>query len=181
MLPFAAYLRRHLGVIAPRAANISAGSFTAGIIALIGACFVVPQHTHDVLAVADSMSFLAAPPEVFWQWECYAAVGARGGQTKPVCGAIVFGSWAVSAILLPVLLVGIFFSESLLLLTRLEPSWATPIRSALRHSVFWHLGFWELMGAVAVFRISLRRGFPNAARATLPYSSVRLRCDSDLR
>jgi len=27
---------------------------------------------------ADSMSFLAAPPQVFWQWECYAAVGVRG-------------------------------------------------------------------------------------------------------
>src|SRR5438045_7412290 len=51
MLPFAGYLQRHLGVIAPRAANISAGAFTAGIIALICACFVVPQHTHDVLGV----------------------------------------------------------------------------------------------------------------------------------
>ena len=27
---------------------------------------------------ADSMSFLAAPLQVFWQRECYAAVGARG-------------------------------------------------------------------------------------------------------
>src|SRR5205814_10002019 len=35
MLPFAGYLRRHLGVIAPRTANIGAGTFTAGIIALI--------------------------------------------------------------------------------------------------------------------------------------------------
>src|SRR6266436_9195411 len=35
MLPFAGYLRRHLGVIAPRTANISAGTFTAGIIALL--------------------------------------------------------------------------------------------------------------------------------------------------
>src|SRR5437762_11017856 len=51
MLPFAGLLRRHLEVIAPRAANISAGTFTAGIIALICACFVVPQHTHDVLGV----------------------------------------------------------------------------------------------------------------------------------
>jgi hypothetical protein len=51
MLPFAGYLQLHLGVIAPRAANISAGTFTAGIIALIWACFIVPQHTHDVLGV----------------------------------------------------------------------------------------------------------------------------------
>jgi hypothetical protein len=26
-----------------------------------------------------------------------------------------------------------------------------PIRNALRHSVFWHLGFWEWTGAAAVF------------------------------
>ena len=46
---------------------------------------------------------------------------------------------------------GVFRSEFLLLLTRLEPSSAVPIRGALRHSVFWHLGFWEWMGAAAVF------------------------------
>src|SRR2546422_8547945 len=32
MLPFAGYLRRHLGVIAPRTANIAAGTFTAATI-----------------------------------------------------------------------------------------------------------------------------------------------------
>jgi len=47
-------------------------------------------------------------------------------------------------------LAGIFFSESLLLLTQLKPSWAMPIRSVLRHSLFWHLGFWEWTGAAAV-------------------------------
>src|SRR5947207_7621061 len=51
MLPFAGLLRRHLEVIAPRAANISVGTFTAGIIALFCACFVVPQHSHAVLGV----------------------------------------------------------------------------------------------------------------------------------
>src|SRR5436305_14964964 len=51
MLPFAGYLRRHLGVIAPRTANISAGTFTAGIIALIWAVFVVPQHDYCVFGV----------------------------------------------------------------------------------------------------------------------------------
>src|SRR5207253_10938183 len=51
MLPFAGYLQRYLGVIAPCAANISAGTFTAGIIALICARIVVPQHTHDAFGV----------------------------------------------------------------------------------------------------------------------------------
>src|SRR6201984_2021790 len=35
MLPFAGYLRRHLEVIAPRAARIGAANFAAGIAALI--------------------------------------------------------------------------------------------------------------------------------------------------
>src|SRR5262249_764285 len=60
----------------------------------------------------------------------------------------LFWVWS-SVTLLP--LIGIFFSESLLVLTRLKLSWAVPIRSALRNSVFWHLGFWEWTGAVAVF------------------------------
>ena len=34
---------------------------------------------------------------------------------------------------------------------RLDPVWAAPIRNALRHSVLWHLGFWEWTGAAAVF------------------------------
>jgi hypothetical protein len=70
------------------------------------------------------------------------------GRRRNRFAAQLFWIWSLVT-LLP--LVGIFFSESLLLLTRLEPSWATPIHSALRHSVFWHLGFWEWTGAVAVF------------------------------
>jgi len=66
-------------------------------------------------------------------------------------------------------LVGIFFSECLLLLTRLEPSWATPIHTALRHSVFWHLGFWEWTGAVAVFLFLCAAVFLTPRRAALPY------------
>src|SRR5207244_8792713 len=66
MLPFAGYLQRHLGVIAPRAANISAGTFTAGIIALIFACFVVSQHTHDVFGVGRLPVFLGCSVAVFF-------------------------------------------------------------------------------------------------------------------
>src|SRR5438876_10117487 len=51
MLPFAGYLRRHLGVIASRTANISAGTFTAEIITLTCLCLVgarTPQQVLDV-------------------------------------------------------------------------------------------------------------------------------------
>src|SRR5947199_9648247 len=41
MLPFAGHLHRHLEAIAPRAATISAGTFAAGRVAVVGAWYVV--------------------------------------------------------------------------------------------------------------------------------------------
>src|SRR5439155_25180469 len=102
----------------------------------------------------------------------------KGRRRNPLA-AQLFWIWSLVT-LLP--LVGIFFSESLLLFTRLEPSWATPTRSALRHSVFWHLGFWEWTGAVAVFLFLCTAAFLTPRRATLPYvDSVQPRCDPRLR
>ena len=48
-------------------------------------------------------------------------------------------------------LAGIFLSKSLLFLAQVNPALAQPIRRTLRQSVFWHLGFWEWVGAGAVF------------------------------
>ena len=147
MLPFAGHLRRHLGVIAPRSANLSAATFTVGIIALICACFVVPQHTHDVFGVRRLHELLGRSAAGFFTigmlCGCWCAWKGRTLFTPQL-----FWVWS-SVTVLPLL--GIFLSESLLLLTRLKFSWAIPIRGALRHSVFWHLGFWEWTGAAALF------------------------------
>jgi hypothetical protein len=94
---------------------------------------------------------------------CWCAWKGRG---RNLFAARLFWVWSLVT-LLP--LAGISFSESLLLLTRLKPSWAMPIRSALRHSVFWHLGFWEWTGAVAVFVFLCAALFLTPRRATLPY------------
>src|SRR2546430_17430165 len=51
MLPFAGYLRRHLGVIAPRTANIGAGTFTAGVILPVFGLLLFWRHTHSVFCV----------------------------------------------------------------------------------------------------------------------------------
>src|SRR5436189_6013651 len=51
MLPFAGYLRRHLGVIAPRTGNIGAGTFTAGGFCRGFGWFVVPRDVHEGLGV----------------------------------------------------------------------------------------------------------------------------------
>jgi vacuolar-type H+-ATPase subunit I/STV1 len=144
MLPLAGYLRRHLKIASPRAALVSSGAFVAGIVALICTCLVVPQHVDAVLGIRRLHEFLGRSSAGFMAmgmlFGCWCAwKGCEWG---------LFWTWSL-ATLLP--LVGLFCSECLLLLTRLEPSWATPIRSALRHSVLWHLGFWEWTGAAAVF------------------------------
>jgi hypothetical protein len=149
MLPFAGYLYRNLESASPGAARVSSGAFAAGIIALICASLVVPQHVHDVLGVRRLHEFLARSAAGFLAIGMLIACWcARKGFRKNLLQGRLFWTWSFVT-LLP--LAGIFFSESLLLLTRLKPVWAMPIRSALRRSVFWHLGFWEWLGSAAVF------------------------------
>ena len=149
MLPFAGYLYQQLRNIAPRAAAVCAGSFLAGILALIGACIVVPQHTHEVLRIRRLHELLGRSAAGFFAIAmiCACWCGSKG-RHEGRGGAWLFSIWATLT-LFP--LAGIFFAELLLLLTRLEPAWSKPIRAALRHSVFWHLGFWEWTGAAAIF------------------------------
>src|SRR5947199_208841 len=141
MLPFAGYLRRNLEIASPRAARVTGEAFAAGVIALLCPCFVVPQHLHDVLGIRRLHEFLARSAAGFiaigMLTACWCAWKIRG---RSLFGARLFWTWSFVT-LFP--LAGIFFSESLLLLTRLKPSWAMPVRSMLRHSVFWHLGFWQ--------------------------------------
>lgn len=149
MLPLAGYLHRNLKSGSPHAANVSAGALTAGIIALICACLVVPQHVHDVLGVRRLHEFIARSAAGFLAigmlTACWCAwIGSR----KHLLQRRLFWTWTLVTSL-P--LAGIFVSESLLVLTRLKTAWTIPIRGALRHSVFWHLGFWEWLGSAAVF------------------------------
>jgi hypothetical protein len=149
MLPFAGYLRQQLHASAPRAAGVSAGAFTAGTIALICASLIVPQHTHNVFGLARAHEFLGRSAAGFLAigmlFSCWCAWKDR---SRSLFAAGLFWVWLMVT-LLP--LAGILLSECLLVLTRFAPAWATPIRNALRHSVFWHLGFWEWTGAAAVF------------------------------
>jgi hypothetical protein len=149
MLPFAGYLQRRLEPASPPAAHVSRWAFVAGIVALICACIIVPQHAHAVFGIRRLHELFGRSAAAFM------AIGMLSGCwcAWKGCGRGKFSPrlfWAWSAVTL-VPLIGLVSSESLLLLTRLKPSWAAPIRAALRHSVFWHLGFWEWTGAVAVF------------------------------
>src|SRR5438132_7107855 len=165
MLPFAGYLRRQLGMIAPRVALLCAGSFLAGIVALICACFVVPQHTHDVLRIRRLHELLGRSAAGFLALAmicgCWCAWKARH---KSRGAARLFWIWSALT-LLP--LVGIFCSEALLVLTRLEPARMKLVHATLRNSVFWHLGFWEWTGAVAVFAFLCAAVFLLPAQASV--------------
>jgi hypothetical protein len=149
MLPFAGYLHWNLEIASPRAARVSAGAFIAGIIALICACLVVPQHVQDVFGIRRLHELIARSAAgsmaIGMLTGCWCA---WKGFRKNLLQARLFWTWSLLTV---VPLAGIFFSESLLLITRLHPAWAMPIRSVLRHSVFWHLGFWEWLGSAAVF------------------------------
>jgi hypothetical protein len=149
MLPFAGYLHRNLETASPRAAHVSAGALIAGIVTLICACLVVPQHVHDVFGFRRLHEFIARSAAGFIAVSMLSACwSAWKGFRKNLLPARLFWTWSLVTLLPSG---GIFLGESLLLLTRLKPNWAVPIRSALRHSVFWHLGFWEWLGSAAIF------------------------------
>ena len=96
MLPFAEHLRRHLQSIAPRMAKMSAAAFTLGIVALISACFVVPQHLHETLGIrrySASCRGRTASPDVS-RWRCCVGAGAHGMaalKTRPPPPCFGFG------------------------------------------------------------------------------------------
>ena len=149
MLPFAGYLHRNLEIASPRAARVSAAALIAGIFSLISACLVVPQHVHDVLGIRRLHELIARSAAGFIAIGMLSACWcAWKGFRKNLLQGRLFWTW--SLVTLPPL-TGIFLSECFLVLTRLHPAWAMPIRSVLRNSVFWHLGFWEWSGSAAVF------------------------------
>jgi hypothetical protein len=147
MLPLVEYLRRYLKTIAPRTAKVSAGAFILGIIALICACFVVPQHADAMFGIEQLHEFLGRSAATLLVTGMLCACWCAWKGRAQLSFAL---SWVWSVVtVLP--LTGLFVSNALLVLTRVEPSWAAPIRAALRDSVFWHLGFWEWTGAAGLF------------------------------
>jgi hypothetical protein len=163
MLPFAGYLRHCLGMVAPRMAKVTAAAFVLGIITLICACVVFPQHTHATLGIQRLHEVLGHSSAGFFAigmlCGCWCASKARAQNSA---GAWLFWSWLL---LTAGPLLGLFVSETLLLLTQLVPSWANPIRHTLRHSVFWHLGYWEWTGATGIFLFLCAAVFLTPAQA----------------
>src|SRR5439155_1535706 len=97
----------------------------------------------------------------------------------PAIGLALTALFCIWSLVTLVPLAGIFVSECLLMLTRMKPAWATPIHSALRHSVFWHLGFWEWTGAAAVFVFLCAAVFLTPQQKTHPRNSSDVMCPGD--
>lgn len=148
MLPFAQLLNRGLAPVSKIGARIAGAAFLLGIVALIADCFVVPQHIHATLGIRRFHEFLARSAAgllaIGMLIGCWCAWKGRGRSLPP----LLFWIW-VTVTVLP--LAGVLCSEALLLVSQFDPAVSRPIRDAFRHSVFWHLGFWEWIGAVAVF------------------------------
>ena len=148
MLPFAQHLNRGLAPVSKIGAGIAGTAFLLGIVALIVDCFVVPQHVHATLRIRRFHEFLARSAAGL------LAIGMLSGCWCAWKGAgrslprSLLWTWAIVTVL-P--LTGVLCSEALLVVSQFNPALSRPIRNAFRHSVFWHLGFWEWIGAVAVF------------------------------
>jgi hypothetical protein len=66
---------------------------------------------------------------------------------KKLCQRRLLISWILLT-LGPVL--GVVFSECLLLVMRAHLQWSYQIDHVLKNSLFWHLAFWEWIGSAAV-------------------------------
>jgi len=148
MLPFAGYLRRQLGMIAPKMAAVCSGSFLAGIVAFDLRCFVVPHTLTTSCGFGDCMS-CSGSAAVFLALARLAVLVRWKGRYKSRGASRLFWIWSASTTSRHWR--AFSAAEALLILTRLEQLGWQPSTLRLRHSIFWHLGFFEWTGAVAVF------------------------------
>jgi hypothetical protein len=150
MLPLAGYVETRLRPVAPRWARLGRWMLSAGTVLLVLAALVVPQHVHTVMGLRHLHEALSRTSAIFFGVGmlacCVCAWRDRSGAR--LLDPRLLPCWAALTVL-P--LSGIVVCEALLLAVRAFPVWGAPVKAALRHSVVWHLGFWEWTGSAAVF------------------------------
>jgi hypothetical protein len=154
MIPFAGYINRRLRVASQLGANIGAFAFGSGVIWLILAGLVVSKRHYGIsnsLSIHEICARTAALG-IGAGLLSFCACAMKGyfipaTTTKPYRRALLL-SWIVLT-LVPIL--GIIFSECLLLTIRAYLPWYHHIDKVLKNTLFWHLAFWEWIGSVAVF------------------------------
>jgi len=172
LLPFAGYLRWYLKIASPRAALVSSGAFMAGILALICASLVVPQHAHSVLGIHRLHEFLARSSAGFiaigMLCGCWCAWKGRG---RRLFGARLFWTWSCLT-LLP--LVGLVSSEGIAAAHTIETGLDDAYSRCVAAFGVVALGFLGMDRRRGGVRVSLRgRLFNAAARNAVAAHSTR--------
>jgi hypothetical protein len=150
MVPLAGYFERRLRLVSQRLARGGRWAMSAGILLLILAALVVPQHVRPVLGLSRLHETLARTSAIGFGLAmlAFCACGWRDWRGERRLDGRLLPIWS-GLTLLPI--AGILASEALLFSARVSPGWGAVVKQAMRNSVFWHLGFWEWAGSAAVF------------------------------
>ena len=153
-LPFAGYLEQRLRGITPRLARAAGVAFALAFVFLL-LTGIVPQQvlpvfgwhrTHEFLARSSAAAFFIG---MLCCWVCAFRDRFRvfGGQRS--LGTALSYYWGCVT-LLPV---GCVASIGALqfLGHQADQAWAEQARQSFRHTILWHLAFWEWIGSVLFF------------------------------
>jgi hypothetical protein len=150
MAPLAIWIESELGedgnAIARR---VRRGAFLVGIVCLMLAAVVVPQHVHEVLGMRHAHEMLArtaaAALGLAMLGACKEAGRETGTRAREFRTLRRLWQWTI----LPTLL-GAIASGLVVGLNRWTGA-GRIVSDYLRGTIFWHLAFWEWAGSIAVF------------------------------
>jgi len=151
-LPFAGYVEQRMRGIAPRLARAAGGAFALALILLLitGVHRLLPpfgwHRTHESLARGSAAAFSFGMICC-----CVCAIRDRlrifGG--RRFLGAALSHYW-IWVTLLPVGC-GVIIGGLQFLGHDMGQAWAEQARLSFRHTIVWHLAFWEWIGSVIFF------------------------------
>jgi hypothetical protein len=147
----ARYFEQRLSPIAKRLAATGRWFLTVAISLLICAAIVVPQHVKPIFGLTRLHEGLARTSAMFFgvAMLCFCACAWKDRRSENVrLDRRLLPLWCCLTIL-PIS--GILLSEALLFVAQKSATWGPRVKETMRHSVFWHLGFWEWAGSTAVF------------------------------
>ncbi len=154
LIPFARLVSRRLRAVSRPVARVAAGGFYLGFGLLILSAMIVPQHIHPVLGFPRLHEMLARSSAVaigIGMIACCVCGILDGRRAEGVQRALypsLAALWLAFTALPLAVLAG---CGAMFLFVRMQPQFAVEHHSWMRHSLLFHLGFWEWIGTVVVF------------------------------
>jgi hypothetical protein len=140
-IPFAGWIARRLRVMSPALADIGAIAFAAGCLSLIlGATIVLQPFLHEFFARGAGICFGLGMLAFYLCAMTGVSVSSDEERVRPP----VFFGWSV--IVPPALVIIV-----LRLLAAVHFQWSNPLYRTIENRSFWHLGFWEWIGSIAIY------------------------------